>query len=233
MSLSLLVKQTAPAKDLTKLVRQIQKGGIASLGSEWSNWLEGAMSQLETDDSIEVHRSDELAEILSEMEEALASGIDASKAADRLLAVLAEPTLEERWRTRAENLSVSELHTTLWSDLQRAMVAVETGKFQVVSRWIDLVEQRMISRWESYEQTELLEEEITAETVAGHRLLCDGMESWLGALSELKFGLQNGAVNRRSVLEKAEAGQRLLVILKVIQEEMVNPLQWLVDAWKN
>jgi hypothetical protein len=233
MTLSLLVKQETPTRNLTGLVRQIQTSGPRSLGFDWPSWLEGAMNQLETDDSIDVQLTDQLAEILSDLEDAFSTGADPSDTANRLLMVFKEPSIEDLWRARAGSLGYSELNTTLWNDLHRALDAAEKGKSQVVSRWLELVEQKMIAKWESYEHSEILDEEITSESVAGHRLLCDGVENWLCALSELRYGLAVGNVNRTSVLQNAECGQRLLVALEVIQKEMVNPLQWLVEAWRN
>jgi hypothetical protein len=234
MTLSLLVKPNAPStqKGLDALVDHLQTGG--TLGDDWAQWLQAAFGQLEADNTIDAHRADNLADTLSEMEEQLTEGYDATQAVQRLLSLYSDtPSLEELWRDRAENLLPAQLQTTLWSDLHRALAAVESGRHQVVSRWIDLVENRMLARWDDYENLELLDEEVTCESVAGHHILCDGLEGWLCALAELRHGLGTGFVNRQGVLESAEIGQRLLVTLENVQKESVSPLDWLVEAWRN
>jgi hypothetical protein len=234
MTLSLLVKPNAPTtqKGLDALVDHLGSGG--TLGAAWPQWLGAAVDQLESDNTIDARLTDDLADALSEMEELLANGCDATQAAQRLLSLCSPtPSLEDRWRSRAEALPTTQLQSTLWSDLHRALEAFESGRRQVVSRWIELVEQKLLNQWEDYEDLDLLEEEITVESIAGHHILCDGVEGWLCALTELRYGLATGHLNRQGVLESAEMGQRLLVALEVIQKESASPLEWLVEAWKN
>ena len=75
----------------------------------------------------------------------------------------------------------------------------------------------------------MLPEEVTTESVLGHRYLSQGIEGWLEALAEFRSTLKTG-VDRQAVLARAEAAQRLLMVVQLEQQEKTCPLAVLAAA---
>lgn len=204
---------------LEALVEQIQAGGMASIMVSWRSWFERAARQLETDDSLDARLTDAIAEKLAEAEEALELGRDGSSSLRNLANLYRqERSLENRWARRAKSLSPAQLQTVTFKDLQKALDAASKKRFKLVKAWLDRVEQRLFSTWERYESSVVLPEEVTTESVLGHRYLSQGIEGWLEALAEFRATLETG-VDRESVLSRAEAAQRLLLAVQLEQEQ--------------
>lgn len=73
---------------------------------------------------------------------------------------------------------------------------------------LSLMREEVLELWEGYRQEPVLQQEITAETVAAHQLLREGLESWLEALDRaLENAQDEGAV------ERALWGNRLLLVV--------------------
>jgi hypothetical protein len=235
MSLTLLDKANTTARGLDVLVRQLELGGVASLGHAWQTWFESAASQLESDDSIDARLTDELAESLAEAEEAIMTGYNCAPALRRLVSLYyrnqQSKPLETLWREKAANLGLVQLETRTWDDLHKALDAAAQGRSALVARWIDKVEETFLAVWESYQQSDILEEEVTAESVLGHRLLREGVEGWLEALSQFRDTLT--AVDRAAVLAQAEVGQRLLMVVQVVEQEAQDSVGRFMAAWAN
>ena len=235
MSLTLLDKANNTTRGLDALVRQLELGGVASLGFSWQSWFEGAAAQLESDDTIDVRLTDELAESLAEAEEALTTGYDCAPALRRLVRLYYRnqqgKPLETLWREKAANLGLVQLETSTWEDLHKALDAATAGRLDLVARWIDKVEETFLAVWESYQQSDILEQEVTAESVLGHRLLREGIEGWLAALAQFRATLT--AVDRAAVLAQAEVGQRLLMVVQVIEQEAQDSVGRFMAAWAN
>lgn len=141
--------------------------------------------------------------------------------------------IESQWRERAATLGLAQLETPLWTDLGLALEAVSAGRKQAVLRWVDLAEESFISVWEGYESGDVLESEITAESVLGHTLLSEGIENWLDALALLRDGLECGTIERDEILELAESGQRLLIAVQLFEEESTDCASQFFAAWAN
>lgn len=233
MSLTLIENRTNAG--LEALVRQLEEGGAGSLGSGWQAWFEAAAEQLETDDSIDARLTDEFAETLAEAEAALLGGWNSGPALNRLVSLyyrnLHSKPLEQRWRARAEGLGMVQLETRSWLDLHKALDAAVAGRLGLVRKWIDNVEATFLAAWESYEGSDILEAEVTIESVLGHRLLREGVEGWLEALAIFRDSL--GQVDRAAILAKAEIGQRLLIVVQVIEQEAQDSVSRFMAAWQN
>lgn len=237
MSLTLIEKTTAPtARGLDALVRQLETAGFFSLGLNWADWFGAAAEQLETDDSLDAHLTDELAEQLAEAEEAIRGGWNAAPALGQLVSLYhraqAARPLEQVWREKAAGLGLVQLETRTWEDLHKALDAAAAGRHALVARWIDGTEEAFLATWEGYESSDVLEEEITAETVLGHHLLREGVESWLEALAAFRDTLESG-VDRAGVLALAEAGQRLLLVVQIAEAEAKDSASRFIAAWSN
>jgi hypothetical protein len=234
--MSLTLTQTITTnRGLDALVGQLESGGVFSLGLSWQTWFQNAAEQLELDDSIDPRLTDELAETLAEAEEAITSGRNSAPALNRLVSLYHRnqegKPLEQRWREKAAGLGLVQLETRTWDDLHKALDAAEAGRLSLVGRWIDKVEETFLATWDGYEQSDVLEEEITAESVLGHRLLREGVEAWLEALALFRDTLGN--LDRAGILALAEEGQRLLIVVQVIQREAQDSVSRFVAAWSN
>lgn len=219
MSLTLANPQS---NGLDNLVGQLEKGGLFSLSGSWQAWFDGAVAQLESDDSIDAGLTDQMAECLEEAQEAIAGGFTCQPALNRLVSLYhrnqAALPLEAKWRRRAANLGAVQLESSTWNDLHMALDAAQSGRLAPVSAWLDAVEQSFLSSWESYEQGDVLESEITTESVLCHRFLMEGTELWLEALSTFRDSL-GSPIDRAAVLQAAEAGQRLLILVQLLDQE--------------
>lgn len=232
MSLTL---QASPIANLNlgQLIGQLEQREINGLC--WPTWLQSATEQLETDDSIDARLTDELAETLAEADDALASGRNATGPLNRIVSAYrraeqARP-LEQRYREKAAGLGIVQLESRTWDDLNKALDAADAGRLKLVGRWIDSVEESFLAAWESYEHSDILADEITAESVLGHRLLREGIEGWLEALAELRDTL--GQHDRRTILAQAEQGQRLLMVVQIVEQEAQDTAGRFLAAWTN
>lgn len=216
---------------LDHLITRLNIGGVNALGSAWQAWFASALEQLEADDSIEAHVADAMADALSEAEEALSLGHRPEAALQRLVALFTEARTEAHWRLKAQSLRPEQLSSTTWNDLHKALDAAAHSP-ALVEAWISHVEGEFLAQWDSYESSDVLPQEVTSESILGHEFLSQGLEEWLSALAELRDSLDT-QVDRASVLARAEAGQRLLVAVQVIEEERRNVRQNFIAAWMN
>ncbi len=209
---------------LATLVEHVQQGRVAAIVASWHGWFEKTMQQLESDDTLDARLVDEIADRLTQVEEALEHGGDAARPLRSLASLLApQECLESRWARLADSFRWEELQTVTFKDLQKALDAADERRFQPVEAWIERVERRIFNIWEQYELSTVFPEEVTTESVLGHRYLSEGIEGWLEALGGLRSGLRTG-VDRESVLARAEAAQRLLLTVHRTEAQRRMPL---------
>lgn len=210
---------------LADLVQQVANGVTFRPNDDWNSWFEAAMAQLETDDLIDSRFTDSMADCLFEAEDALKTGFDFRPALKRLCHLyhrnLESQPLELVWRRRAASLGAVQLSSSTWNGLQAALDDVARGPSKRVAVWLDQIEEYFLGCWETYEEGDVLESEITTESVLCHRFLQEGTELWLEAISAFREGLSLG-VCRQTVLKLAEEGQRHLVLVQILHEEMEN-----------
>lgn len=153
-----------------------------------------------------------------------------------MLTLTANPapqSLEATWRERADSLAPSQLEGSLWSDLHKALKAACEGRCSLAARWVDSVEEHFLAIWDSYEESDIWESEITSESVLGHRLLQEGVEAWLSALCTFRTALDRGRIVPQAVLEDAEIGQRLLIAVQLREAETQDCVSHFLAAWAN
>lgn len=126
--------------------------------------------------------------------------------------------LEERWNRRAETLSLRELRTPLWNDLEKALRAADRGHDFPVKVWVEETEKWLVAQWECYEDSDVLSQEITTEAVLGHQFLIRGLEWWLEALDCIR-ALLVGEATPLEVLKNAEMGQRQFLTVESFHTE--------------
>ncbi len=217
------------------LIQHLENDGLHSLGSGWRTWFQQVTEQLEFDDTLEPHSADQIAEALARLTAAITAERDSSLEIDRLLSLyhhyLHGLPLEARWRARAAGLGTAQLDSGTWSDLHLALEAVRDGEHHLVEPWLEETEEAFLSAWESYERSDVLDSEITSESVLGHHLLLEGIEYWMAALVEFRDNIHD--VDHTRVMELAEMGQRLLIAVQLMEEETQDPVSRFAAAWGN
>ena len=107
----------------------------------------------------------------------------------------------------SENLPKMDWYTTTFQEFERllnAPLSQELDDFRASLR------KRLQASWRNYERIRVTPSEQTAETVAGHRLLVEGLAGWQEALE-----LSESGAGRETVLEAAEDANRLLVVVQL------------------
>ena len=225
-----LVRQTPDG--LERLVRLIDRGTqIRHLGP----WLEPALSQLEVDDVLAAETTDAIADLLLQAEAELEQNGSAQAVLVRISHLYHSATTlttEQVWRLRAATLSEDQLKTETWLDLKAAVQAVWQGAGEEVSDWVDHMEAFYLNAWSGYESLNVMEEEVTRESVLGHLFLCEGTEFWLEALACLRdFVEQPSRQLETELWELAEDGQRLLIALQMFEMENRSHGEITIKSW--
>lgn len=213
---------TNPTKNsLEALVVRLIDGGISALGDAWDDWFVAAADQIVTDPLMDPELSDQMVEALTEAEDSIFRGLDAKPAVERIIGLYQSSRDELNWETKCRNraaeLGPAELGSPFWMDLHEALEAAEKGEVTSVECWLDEVEETFLRSLDTYESGDLIEEEISQESVLCHRFLIEGAECWLGALSEFRESLGK-ELDRTEILARAGQGQRLLVLVKQIEK---------------
>lgn len=212
---------------------QVQDGldRLVNGGPDKLQDFDGALAQLEHDDSFDAHTADRLVELILQMQELSETGQSTAALFAQIKSVYNAAkvdTVEARWRVRSGLLSDEELDTDLWYDLYDAVEALEEGDRESTLAWSQEVFTQFMGVWQDYESnTPVFDEEITQESILGHKFLKEGLAFWLEALQEL----QSVSPDLDQVWEKAENGQRLLVAVQILEEELSNLKQRYFVNW--
>ena len=206
----------------------------SNLESRWRDRFSAAAEQLEIDDLIDSRLTDMMADCLAEAEEALDSGYDFRPALNRLCSLyhrnLESVPLETVWRRKAAHLGAVQLNSSSWGGLHAALDGAIRGELVKVAGWLEQMEEYFLNCWDNYENSDILESEITTESVLCHRFLQEGIELWLEALAEFRDGLQTQSLCRTKVLALAEEGQRYLVVVQLLEDELERQMSQVL-AW--
>ncbi|MCA9778700.1 MAG: hypothetical protein KC800_18355 [Candidatus Eremiobacteraeota bacterium] len=118
--------------------------------------------------------------------------------------------LERELREKASALSVAEWCVGAYPVLDEGIQYFVDGFPERLEQALAELDQLLVSAWEPYAGMSVTEEEVTAETVVGHRLLKEGFDQWFKALDEAELAAgQEGCFEQ--ALSLAEEGNRLLV----------------------
>ena len=132
---------------------------------------------------------------------------------------IAAQNLQEEWTSRGRALEMPRLETTVLSDLRKAVVALRAGRIGLVLNWVERTEARFLEVAERYENLVVTENEVTIQSVLLHRFFLSGVECWLEALALLGDS-EPLTVNAEQILEKAIEGQRKMVLVAILGQEM-------------
>ena len=141
--------------------------------------------------------------------------------------------IESKWRNAAAGLALESLETDAISDLRRALAALRAGQYRVVQIWVEMMEAMFIESWDRYHAADLLEEEITCESVIGHHMLCEGVEGWLEVLARLSSATMTGRIDELAVVGEALKAQRLLVAVQLMEKSTTDVVESFRKAWLN
>ena len=118
--------------------------------------------------------------------------------------------LEEELRALADELEESEWCTGSYLKLEAGVDAFDEGDDAGLASALDDLELVIQQAWESYAGLSIAQSEITAESVAGHGLLQEGVQEWFAALDCARAAARQEA-EWDDALEMAENANRLLV----------------------
>jgi hypothetical protein len=120
------------------------------------------------------------------------------------------PSLEDQLRAIADELSEEEWCTGSYLKLEAGADAFERGDEKSLVAALDDLELVIQQAWENYAGLSIAQSEITAESVAGHGLLQEGVQEWFAALDCARAATR-GEAEWDDALEIAENANRLLV----------------------
>lgn len=159
----------------------------------------------------------ELAHRLERVEDAMSTGGDATEDLAALLSSFDAPQavspgeqLEQWVRQVAAGLSRDEWYTETYASVESAVAEYREGNRELLERVLQEVASRLEGAWEPYYHAPVAADEVTAETVVGHRILLEGVQGWFDALEALRLAAA-GEVSWDDALAQAEAANRLLV----------------------
>jgi hypothetical protein len=117
--------------------------------------------------------------------------------------------LEDEFRALAQALPVLDWHSRSYGRLLKVLDEVDAGSAEAFFDYLDSKRQLLEEAWARYAQTPVLQAEVTAESVVGHRLLQSAIEAWMHALDLLEQAAESQQSFRQGLAE-AERGNRLL-----------------------
>lgn len=120
------------------------------------------------------------------------------------------PSLEEDLRALADGLSEEEWCTGSYLKLEAGVEAFEDGDGEALREALEELELMVQQAWESYAGLSISQSEVTAESVAGHGLLQEGVQEWFAAIDCARAAARDEG-DLDEALEIAENANRLLV----------------------
>ncbi len=118
---------------------------------------------------------------------------------------------EKIWRDEADRLPPSALRTEAFEELRSMLALRETGDLETPEKWLSEMEDLFESE---YARSEEESEEAGSQdepVLLAELFISEGVESWLEA-----FHLFREGAPEAEVLEAAEEGQRMLVVVQVM-----------------
>lgn len=123
--------------------------------------------------------------------------------------------LEQEFRRMAAELPEQEWATDAYHGALRAIEAFEAGDDDALENWSRALSQRLDSAWAGYSDVPLMPEEVTAETVVGHRLLKEGFQGWFDAQELLILTAEQGGDFGEGLVRAEEASRLLVAVQKL------------------
>lgn len=121
--------------------------------------------------------------------------------------------LELEFRRLAEEMPTEDWFTVNYQHVLKAVNSCKKGDPAPLEQAIAELGELFENAWGPYSTTPITPEEITAETVVGHRLLQEGIQGWFDALEQLELAMC-GEGDFDEALETAEVANRLCVAVQ-------------------
>lgn len=125
--------------------------------------------------------------------------------------------LEDEFRQLALDLPEERCRTSHYLELIRHLD--ESDEPQLLD-YLRTRRQQLQGSIEHYRSSHILEQEVTAETVAAHRLLEEGMQGWLDGIEELLTAVEAQA-DCEQALDRIEYSNRLLVSVQSLHRRVL------------
>lgn len=119
--------------------------------------------------------------------------------------------VETELRLSALELYGESWKTPLYEELFRLVLLGQKGEWDEFEEALEAYELDIQIQWDEYSDMRITEDEVTQETAIGHRLLLEGLQALLNAIS-LLFSAADEEVEWAEALETAEWGSRLLTM---------------------
>ena len=139
--------------------------------------------------------------------------------ADRYPPVI-KADLEGEFRQLAESLPAHDWKTSAYTEVTDRLTQFESDDDgDGLLDFLEDRQQKLELALSSYAKTPLLPQEVTFETVVGHRLLSEGMQNWLAGINLLIESAQSGTSWEVGLLQ-AEHGNRLLIAVQRLNQRV-------------
>lgn len=131
--------------------------------------------------------------------------------------------LESEFRMVAEQLPETVWCTAAYVELEAALDGFdEDGDELQLLDYLEVRREAIHQVLDGYSSETVLAEEVTCESVVGHRLLLEGLGCWLEALNLAQVVLQQAEASWEGCLETAERGNRLLLATERLHRRVVS-----------
>ena len=131
--------------------------------------------------------------------------------------------LEGEFRAIAEELPEMFWCTAAYVELEKALDDFdEEGDELRLLDYLEVRREALHQVLDGYGGETVVPEEVTSESVVGHRLLLEGLGYWLESLDLAQVGLQQRETSWEGCLEAAERGNRLLLAVQKLHRRVVS-----------
>lgn len=133
--------------------------------------------------------------------------------------------LERELRQMAQDLAEPEWRTSSYEKIAWGIDEFLEGRPEPLAQAVAELEAVMEEAWEPYYHTPVADSEVTAESVVGHRILMDGIQGWIDALTATRSAAY-GEATWEDAVQAAEQANRLLVAVQKFSERIERETQF-------
>jgi hypothetical protein len=139
--------------------------------------------------------------------------------------------IEREIRAIASNLEDDRWATESYLSLEEGVdIFLDEDDDEALLETIEDMEEILEKAYHPYREAQVVDSEITAESAATHKLLMEGIESWISALEMLREEDSGDETDWSGALARAEHGNRLLVAVQVYNAQLQAQLAMLRDS---
>ena len=129
--------------------------------------------------------------------------------------------LDAELRELAEQLPERDWCTSSYLKVEHGIQSYLDGEDGPLQSALREMETIIEAAWEPYAQSSVVNSEVTSESVLGHKLLSEGLQSWLTALDMIRAALEEDVeTDWQQVLDAAPEGNRLLIVVQKFSQRL-------------